>query len=197
LYSNANKRQRPRVTDFKSGAKAAGAAVRNGWKDGVTGVIQQPCTGYYRHGALGSVAGSLVAVVNLPVKPTVGTLASVTWLSRGTYASVRKKVGTHRNKERCISTRLFDTVSSTTFNGELQQDNDEEVSPAAKIAAAKSNFHPRICQRILNEFEKIKNKREQKPVSSIKKKKILNNFWSSGNETLQPLLSNQRYNGDL
>jgi hypothetical protein len=188
--SDSNRRPRPRVTNFKSGAKAAGAALWNGWKDGVTGVITQPRVGYQRHGALGCAAGSFVAALNLGLKPSVGILSSVTWLSRGTYASVRKTVETYQNEGRRFSRKLFDTASSTTFNGELQQnDDDEEVSSAAKIAAARSNFHPRVCQLILDEFEKIKNEPEQK-MASMKKRNSISNFFSNGSKTLQARLSN-------
>jgi hypothetical protein len=107
------------------------------------------------------------------MKPTVGTLSSLTWLSRGTYATVRKTVETYRNEGRRISSKLFDTTSSTTYNGQLQDDDDEEISSAAKIAAARSGFHPRVCQNILNEFEKIKTEREQK-MASLKKNKWYN-----------------------
>jgi ABC-type uncharacterized transport system substrate-binding protein len=136
-----------------------------------------------------------VAAVNLAVKPTVGTLSSLTWLSRGTYASVKKTFVTYQSEGRHISTKLFDTASSTTFTGELQQnddDDDEEVSSAAKIAAARSNFHPLVCQLILDEFEKIKDEREPKMASSSKKKNSISKFFTNGSETLQALLSSQK-----
>lgn len=135
-----------------------------------------------------------MAAVNLAVKPTVGTLSSLTWLSRGTYASVKKTIVTYQSEGRHISTKLFDTASSTTFTGELQQndDDDEDVSSAAKIAAARSNFHPRVCQLILDEFEKIKDEREPKMASSSKKKNSISKFFTNGSETLQALLSSQK-----
>jgi hypothetical protein len=106
------------------------------------------------------------------MKPTVGTLSSLTWLSRGTYASVRKTIETYRNEGRRISPKLFDTVSSPTYNEQLQEDDDDkEVSSAAKTAATRSGFHPKVCQHILDEFEKIKLEREQITASTTKKKK--------------------------
>ncbi|CAF3768930.1 unnamed protein product [Rotaria sordida] len=170
-YSDPNTRPRPKVTDFKSGAKAAGLALRNGWKDGITGVVKQPRVGYQRHGALGGAAGSLIATVNMAMKPAVGTLSSVTWLSRGTYASVKKTVETYKNEGRLISTKLFNTASSTQDNEQLQTDDNEEISSAAKIAAIRSGFHPKVCQHILDEFEKIKIERTKNIACSMKKKK--------------------------
>jgi hypothetical protein len=192
--SNPKARQRPRVIDIKSGAKAAGTALWNGWKDGITGIVTQPRAGYQRHGPLGAAAGSLIATVNIAMKPTVGTLSSVTWLGRGTYASVAKAVETYRNEGRRISTKLFDTASLTTCNGESSVDDDEEISSATKNAAAVSGFHPKICQHILQEFEKIKIEREQEqePASSSKKKRSITGFFANSNATLQALLPNRR-----
>ncbi|CAF1105142.1 unnamed protein product [Rotaria sordida] len=170
-YSSPKVRQRPRVTDFKSGAKAARLSLWNGWKDGVTGIVKQPRAGYERHGVLGGAAGSLIATVNMAMKPTVGTLSSITWLSRGTYASVRKTVETYGNEGRRISTKLFDTTSSMTYNGQFQEDEDEEISTAVKMASTRSGFPPRVCQHIIREFEKIKLEQEQKIAVSLKKKR--------------------------
>jgi hypothetical protein len=128
------------------------------------------------------------------MKPTVGTLSSLTWLSRGTYASVRRTVETYRNEGRRISTKLFDTAALTTSDGELEEDDDEEISSANKIAAVRSGFHPKVCQHILYEFEKIKIEREQKMVSTMKKKKSITDFFSNSSETLQNLLQNRRPN---
>ncbi|CAF1213213.1 unnamed protein product [Rotaria sordida] len=186
-YSDPKARPRPRVTDFKSGAQAAGQALWNGWKDGVTGIIKQPRVGYERHGVLGGAAGSLIATINMGMKPAVGTLSSLTWLSRGTYASVRKTVETYRNEGRRFSTKLFDTASSAQDNEQLQVDDDEGISSAAKTAAIRSGFHPKVCQHILDGFEKIKIEHEQKMVSSMEKKKNRFEAFSCCGET--PVLS--------
>jgi hypothetical protein len=179
IFSDSKERQRPRVTNFKSGAKAAGLTLWNGWKDGVTGIVTRPQTGYRRHGQLGAAAGTLIGIVNLGMKPAVGTFASLTWFSRGIYVSVRKRVQTYRNKRRRIPTKLFDTTSTTTSNGQFQNDDDnEEVSSAAKMAATRSGLHPKVCQRILQEFEKIKNERESKK-TLMKRLKSLRDFFSS------------------
>ncbi|CAF3700402.1 unnamed protein product [Adineta steineri] len=174
-YSASENRQRPRVTDFKSGAKAASLALINGWKDGFTGIVTQPRAGYERHGALGGAAGSLIATANIAVKPTVGTLSSVTYLSRGAYASVRKTIETYRNEGRHISSKLFDTSSSNEGDESLQKNNDdEEISTIIKTAATRSGFHPKVCQHIIQEFEKIKQEQSTNP--SINKRKGLSDL---------------------
>ncbi|CAF0924905.1 unnamed protein product [Adineta steineri] len=176
-YSAPENRQRPRVTDFKSGAKAASLALINGWKDGFTGIVTQPRAGYERHGALGSVAGSLIATANIAVKPTVGTLSSVTYLSRGAYASVRKTIETYRNEGRHISSKLFDTSSSNEGDESLQKNNDdEEISTIIKTAATRSGYHPKVCQHIIQEFEKIKQEQSTNP--SINKRKGISDLVS-------------------
>ncbi|CAF0746962.1 unnamed protein product [Adineta steineri] len=176
-YSASENRQRPRVTDFKSGAKAASLALINGWKDGFTGIVTQPRAGYERHGALGGAAGSLIATANIAVKPTVGTLSSVTYLSRGAYASVRKTIETYRNEGRHISSKLFDTSSSNEGDESLQKNNDdEEMSTIIKTAATRSGFHPKVCQHIIQEFEKIKQEQSTNP--SINKRKGISDLVS-------------------
>ncbi|CAF3156855.1 unnamed protein product [Rotaria sp. Silwood2] len=185
---------RPRVTDFKSDAKAAGLALWNGWKDGMTGIIRQPRAGYQRYGVLGGAAGTLIATVNIGMKPAVGTMSSLTWLSRGTYASVRKAIKIYRNEGRRVSRKLFDSALSTQDNQRLQVDDDQEISSAAKTAATKSGFHPKVCQHILDEFEKIKIEHERKMASSMKKAKSISNFFSNASETLKVSSSNRRPN---
>ncbi|CAF2987682.1 unnamed protein product [Rotaria sp. Silwood2] len=177
-HSEFKLRQQHHVTDFKSGAKAAGLSLWNGWKGGVTGIIKQPRAGYERHGVLGGAAGSLMATVNIAMKPVASILASVTWLSRGTYAGVRNVVEAYRNEGRRISTNLVNAASSTKFDGQYEENDDEEISAATQKAATRSGFHPKVCQYILHELEKIKIEREQTMAPSPKKKSNITNFFS-------------------
>jgi hypothetical protein len=183
--SDPKARPRPFVKDFKSGAKAAGSVLWNGWKDGVTGLIRQPHAGYKRHGILGGAAGSIIATVNICMKPTVGTLASVTWLGRGTYASVRDVVRNYKQEGRRMSPTLFDVASSlsTASNSQTQDDEDTEISSAAKTAANISGFHPKVCQNIIDEFEKIKAEHERHMDSSSTRKKYPLAYFSNKNKS--------------
>lgn len=173
LCSQPNARPRPRVTDFKSGAKVAGSRLWNGWKDGITGIVTQPRAGYERHGALGGAAGGLMGTVNMAVKPSVGTLSSLTWLGRGTYASVKKTVDTYRNEGRRISTKLSHSASGRHVQADEDDDDQRDLPAAVKRATALSGFHPRVCQQIIDEFEKIKAEQEDQVVTSSKQKKLL------------------------
>ena len=183
-FSEPKSRSRPIVHDFKSGAKTAGLVLWNGWKDGVTGVITTPYTGYKRHGILGGAAGSLIATVNICIKPTVGILSSLTWLSRGSYASIRDLVENYKKEGRYISSALIDvnTLLSTANNGQIQNEVDESISLAAKSAANVSGFHPKICQHIIDEFQKIKTEHEKKNPLATKKRNPLS-FFSNTNKS--------------
>ncbi|CAF0916207.1 unnamed protein product [Adineta ricciae] len=162
-YSTNKTRSRPVVTNFKSGARAAGITLWKGWKEGFTGVITQPRAGYKRHGVPGAAAGSLIAVVNMGMKPSISTVSSLTWLSRGVYASVQNVVEKYRKEGRRISSKLFD---GTSLSRDIQNDGDQEVSPVARVAANASGLHPKVCQIIIVEFEKIKREYNQRRNSS-------------------------------
>ena len=177
-YSNPKARPRPRVTDFKSGAKAAGLALWNGWKDGFTGIFTQPKVGYKRHGALGGVAATLIATVNLGLKPSIGTMSSLTWLGRGTYASVKKAVETYGREGRRIPPGLFDAASTASDESSKEHEDDYSISPAIKKAAALSGLHPRVCQYIVDEFEKVKTEWEAKQSSTVSKKNPIRDFFT-------------------
>lgn len=191
--SDPNPRPRPRVTDFKSGAVAAGQALWNGWKEGFTGIVTQPRKGYAKHGKLGGAAGTLIATVNMAVKPAIGTLSSITWLSRGTYASVVKAVEAYQQEGRRISPNLFNTASNGTNDTSSNPDERKDMSEAVKKAAAVSGFHPTVCRHIISEFEKVKAERKHRNASpSPQRQNALNTLLANGKETLQALRSNKR-----
>lgn len=182
-FSEPKSRPRPFVKDFKSGAKTAGLVLWNGWKDGVTGMVTTPYTGYKRHGILGGAAGSLLATVNICIKPTVGILSSLTWLSRGSYASIRHLVENYKKEGRYISSALIDvnaSLSAANTDG-THNEVDERISSAANSAANVSGFHPKICQHIIDEFQKIKTEYEKKNPPSTKKRNPLS-FFSNTNK---------------
>jgi hypothetical protein len=62
------------------------------------------------------------------------------------------------------STKTLEFPLGLLTNDEKQQlenDDDNEISHAAKMASAVSGYYPKICQQILTEFEKIKMNQEQ------------------------------------
>jgi len=177
-YSESDGHERSPVTDFRSGAKAAGYSIVNGWRDGVTGLVKIPRVGYRRHGILGGASGILVAAANSFVKPIAGSLASVTWLGRGMYASmIKKKQKSGKKKQDIINTISIQSsfsLSSSAPNTDDDDDDDEEeeeeeeedadyddVPRNIKFAAVVSGYSTEVCQKILDEFEKAKKHQEQ------------------------------------
>jgi hypothetical protein len=155
-YSDSDKHKRPQVDDLQSGAKAAGNAVWNGFKDGVTGLVTKPRAGFERDGILGGAAGAAVAIPNIIVKPIAGTLASVTWLSRGVYAEAR-------NLKKTKDSNPNNRLSALNINGHRRSSSgsstgSNDMSPAAR-ASYESGLTIEICTSIITEFEKIKKER--------------------------------------
>ena len=176
------------VTGFKSGVKAARQSLWYGWKDGVTGIVKEPLAGYKRHGTWGGAGGALLGTVNVLVKPATATLSSITWLSRGTYATLRKAVKDCDTNQKRLEKRRSTSIPSSPMTGFRQEhvmsvtsvsDNEDdgdgiEITQAAPTAAADSGFHPKICQYILNEFMRIKSKKEHSnSTSAIPSEKIV------------------------
>jgi hypothetical protein len=168
-HSESDAHERPHVTDFKSGIKAAGLSIGYGWKDGITGFVRKPRIGYRRYGLLGGATGALVATANGFVKPTVGSLAAVTWLGRGTYASVTKRKQKNKIKvEHILISPAQSSLSSSPDTDEQEQednDNDNGTPGNIKFAAIVSGYPVDVCQQIFNEFEKIK--KHQQEIDSI------------------------------
>ena len=164
-YSDSDKRKRPQVEDFNSGARAAEYSIWHGFKDGVAGLVNKPRTGYQRHGVLGGAAGAAVAIPNVVIKPVVGTLASLTWLARGLYAEAKHLT---QNNNSNTSNRL----SVVTPKGHRRASSYtttmiEDTSPEGR-ASFESGLNIDICRQILMEFERIKNEhRSKSPPSSL------------------------------
>jgi sterol 3beta-glucosyltransferase len=166
-YSDSDKRKRPQVDNFSSGARAAEHSIWHGFKDGVTGIVNKPRAGYQRHGVLGGAAGAAVAIPNIVIKPVVGTLASITWLGRGLYAEA--KLSKH-HKDSNSNHRL----SVLTPNGHRRSSSgstimNEDTSPAGQ-ASFESGLHIDICKQILTEFERIKTEHSSKSSCSTNDK---------------------------
>ncbi len=113
-----------------------------------------------------------MATANAVVKPTVGSLASVTWLGRGMYANMTKKKQKNGiKKQNIINNNIaeqssFSSSSSPpdTHQQEQQQpddDDDDNVPSNIKFAAVISGYPTEVCQEILDEFEKVKKHQEQ------------------------------------
>ncbi|CAF0766430.1 unnamed protein product [Adineta ricciae] len=161
-YSDSDKRKRPQVADFNSGARAAEHSIWHGFKDGVTGLVNKPRTGYERHGVLGGAAGAAVAIPNVIIKPVVGTLASLTWLGRGIYAEA-KHLSHHRNSNSDDRLSVFTPGHRRSSSGSSVTTN--ESSPEGQ-ASLLSGLQVKVCKQILTEFERIKYDRNTRSSSS-------------------------------
>ncbi|CAF0991068.1 unnamed protein product [Rotaria sordida] len=153
-YSDCDEHQRPQVDDFQSGAKAAGHSVLQGFKDGITGFVNKPRTGFQRHGILGGAAGAAIAIPNSIIKPVAGTLASITWLSRGVYAEAKHLK--HRNDSDSNNTLL--SLSPNRYKQLLSRSMlDDDNTSLEYRASIESGLTIDKCKEILVEFERIKN----------------------------------------
>lgn len=75
------------VTDWKSGAIAAGKNFSHGIVEGVGGLVMSPMRGAKKEGAVGAAKGVGIGVLNLGTKVTSGALGLVTFTSQGAYKS--------------------------------------------------------------------------------------------------------------
>jgi hypothetical protein len=162
-YSDTDKRKRPQIEGFSSGARAAEHSIWHGFKDGVTGLVNKPRTGYQRHGVLGGAAGAAVAIPNIVLKPVVGTLASLTWLGRGIYAEAKHFVH-HRNSN--PNNRLSVLTPSGHRRASSGSDfMNGDTSPEDR-ASFESGLNIDVCKQILTNFERIKNEHSSKSTAT-------------------------------
>lgn len=173
LSSELDRHERPYVIDLRTGARAAGHSLMYGWKDGITGLTRKPRVGYRRHGIIGGATGVLVGTANGFIKPTAGSLASVTWLGRGAYASIKKKrrrKHSYKHEEQhVVLNKLSNRPSFPSYDDhhsddyedmEYCDDQNERTPNAIKFASVVSGYPPEVCQHILDEFEKVKEHRQ-------------------------------------
>ena len=162
-YSDLDKRKRPHVADFSSGARAAEHSIWHGFKDGVTGIVTKPRAGYERHGVLGGAAGAAVAIPNIVIKPVVGTLASLTWLGRGMYAETKHL--SHRKDSNSNNRLSVLSPSGHRRSSSGSMLTNADTSPEG-LASLESGLNIEICKQILTEFQRIKNEHNSKSSTS-------------------------------
>ena len=157
-YSDSDQRERPQVTNFRSGAKAAGNSLWHGVKDGVSGLVNKPVAGFHRHGIVGVAAGAAIAIPNIVIKPIAGTLASITWLGRGVYAEA-KQLSHQKDTQTDTQLKLTGSAghqrsrSGSTFN--LLEEEELDATPEGEASLA-SGLTVDVCRDILVNFERAK-----------------------------------------
>ncbi len=93
LWGDDTVRPPEQVSDFKSGAVAAGKEFGFGWYDGVTGLVTQPWKGAQREGASGFVKGIGKGVAGFATKPFAGFSGILGHTMKGVQKEVQKLFG--------------------------------------------------------------------------------------------------------
>ncbi|KAJ9635308.1 hypothetical protein H2204_005869 [Knufia peltigerae] len=90
LWGDDTVRPQERVTDFKSGAVAAGKEFGFGFYDGVTGLITQPWHGAQKEGAIGVAKGIGKGLGGFAAKPFAGFSGLMGYTMKGVQKEVQK-----------------------------------------------------------------------------------------------------------
>ncbi|KAL2429980.1 Sterol 3-beta-glucosyltransferase UGT80B1 [Exophiala dermatitidis] len=93
LWGDDTVRAQEQVTDFKSGAIAAGKEFGYGWYDGVTGLVTQPWNGAQKDGAGGFVKGIGKGVAGFATKPFAGFSGILGHTMKGVQKEVQRIFG--------------------------------------------------------------------------------------------------------
>lgn len=152
-YSESELRARPYIANYESGVDAAILSLYYGWIDGINDLLNTPRIAYERHGSLGGVAGTIIAVTNSILKPLVGTLSSVTWLCRGLYANIHNPLLDNTEDD----TDVVNTIGLDDSEGDDDDDDDDEnTRNIIDEAVEATGYKPHVCKHILLEFDRIK-----------------------------------------
>lgn len=93
LWNDTTVRPQARVSDFKSGARAAGKGFGLGWYDGVTGLATQPWNCAREGGVGGFMKGVGKGIGGFISKPTAGLLGILGYTMKGVHKEVQKLFG--------------------------------------------------------------------------------------------------------
>lgn len=112
--------------------------------------MNTPRIAYERHGKLGGIAGTIIAISNTIVKPLAGTLSSITWFCRGLYATINQWILSDGEDE--------ETLIENTLNIESTM-LDTNANASIRNASEVSGFSIETCEQILIQFDQIKQRR--------------------------------------
>lgn len=155
LYNNEEDKKERKVTNLVSGAQEAGRVVWSGFSSAVTDMFTKPKAGFEREGVAGLAKGTISAVPNIIIKPLGGTLASVTWLSRGVYAQAMSLTG-NSSGQKSVPVLLG---NSRVQERTRQDSNDYEDSEEFR-ASILSGMNEDVCRDILTKFDEIRAKQK-------------------------------------
>ncbi|KAK4935222.1 hypothetical protein LTR10_023684 [Elasticomyces elasticus] len=95
LWGDDTVRPQEQVSDFKSGAMAAGKEFGFGLYDGVTGLVTQPWKGAQREGASGFAKGIGKGIGGFATKPSAGFAGLLGYTLKGVQKEVQKLFGSN------------------------------------------------------------------------------------------------------
>ncbi|RFU23976.1 hypothetical protein B7463_g12364, partial [Scytalidium lignicola] len=93
LWGDDTVRPQEQISDFKSGAMAAGKEFGFGWFDGVTGLVTQPWKGAQKEGASGFVKGVGKGIGGFATKPFAALSGILGHTMKGVHKEVQKLFG--------------------------------------------------------------------------------------------------------
>ncbi|GIZ38820.1 hypothetical protein CKM354_000222100 [Cercospora kikuchii] len=89
LWNDDTVRPSTKVSDFSSGARAAGKNFGLGWYDGVTGLVTQPWRGAQKDGAVGFVKGIGKGMGGFVAKSGAGSVGILGYTMKGLHKEVQ------------------------------------------------------------------------------------------------------------
>jgi hypothetical protein len=93
LWGDDTVRPQEQISDFKSGAMAAGKEFGFGWYDGITGLVTQPWKGAQKEGTSGFVKGIGKGIAGFATKPFTGFSGIISHTTKGVHKEVQKLFG--------------------------------------------------------------------------------------------------------
>lgn len=93
LYGDDTVRPQQRVSDFRSGVKAAGKEFGYGWYDGITGLFTQPWKGAQTEGTGGLVKGIGKGIGGFVTKPGAAMLGLLGYSMKGVHKEIQQLFG--------------------------------------------------------------------------------------------------------
>ncbi len=95
LWGDDTVRPQEKVTDFKSGALAAGKEFGYGWYDGVTGLVTQPWKGAQKEGVSGFAKGVGKGLGGFVTKPFAALAGILGHTMKGVHKEIQKLFGSN------------------------------------------------------------------------------------------------------
>jgi UDP:flavonoid glycosyltransferase YjiC (YdhE family) len=130
LYGDTTVRKSEKITDLRSGLKAAGKEFGFGFYDGITGLVTQPLAGAQKEGVAGFIKGAAKGIGGVVLKPGAGIWGLPGYTAKGVYAELSKHFG---------SSVLNYIIAARTAQGYEEWKNSSPEQRADIVSAWKSS----------------------------------------------------------